>query len=120
MFSFRSYTGDGTFRLVHTSQTKTTAGDSSDKVESISWIVLTLGVISKKYGKNDTRRGAAHRSSFHELAFAIVNKESSDTYAALFMGTVNAIQHLSPPQCSSHVMMPAIHSPELKRLVPLC
>ena len=83
--------GDGTFRLVHTCRARKRRGDTSNP-RPVSWIVIPLGFLAKRYSSGAKSSRMTFRSRFFEAALAVVNKESQVTYGDLFASFMDAMR----------------------------
>ncbi len=77
---------DGTFRLLYG-----------------NYVLLTLGVNTKHWGPSGQLSRCAYLSQFHELGFAIAEKENSDAYAALLQAVLDMSLELGCPLLRSDV-----------------
>ena len=58
------------------------------------WIVITLGVLSKRYGISKVDSLSAFRTTFSGCFFAISNKESAPAYKFVFESACKVVQQL--------------------------
>ena len=70
-------------------------GDGTHRLLNGQWILTSVGVISKHYSRGEKDKMHSLRSTLHPLVFAIVNKESEQTYRALFQGVKHAVRKLT-------------------------
>ena len=70
-----------TFKLLTNQIYVKLCGDGTYRLLKKGWVLITIGVITKHYAPGEKANIPAFRSTYHELAFAIANKESKETYA---------------------------------------
>ena len=103
LISSENYIPQLTFdRLVNKQYIKL-CGDGTFRMMREQCIVVTLGVLSKRYGISKVDSLSAFRTTFSGCFFAISNKESAPAYKFVFESACKVVQQLCDIQLAEVV-----------------
>ena len=83
------------FKRLHNTEHIKLCGDGTFNMMRDAWVLLSLGVISKRFRRGEESHLEAFRSHFTGFMFCIANKESKHTYGAFFSACKRVVSAVS-------------------------